>query len=157
MDIKFSINGLKELEAALHDLNEEFGPKSAGSAIRPAIKKAMAPIESAISAGTPVDSGGLQSTVTTKIGKVTKKMNYGGHFSDDTILAGRSGYFWSDKPSYYSQTLSIEFGTTQISAFAPLRNALDMNAEGVLNEFRSELVIAIEKTATRLAKKRMKG
>ena len=153
-DIK--VEGLKDLEKALRELGKEFGnPKYAVQAMRPAVKAAMN-VEEKIEENTPIDSGGLKESVTTKIGKATKKIKKSNHFNDNTIIVGRSGYFWKKGESRWNQALAVEFGNEKTSASAPLRNAFDEEHAGMLQRFKDTLGPAIEKKGKSLNKKRGK-
>ncbi len=154
-DIK--VEGLKELEKALRELGKEFGnPKYAVQAMRPAVKAAMKPVEEKIEENTPVDSGGLKESVTTKIGKATRKLKKSEHVNEDAIIVGRSGWFWSSEQSLYNQALAVEFGNERVSAQSPLRNAFDEENTAMLQRFKNSLGPAIEKKGKALNKKRNK-
>ena len=154
-DIK--VEGLKDLEKALRELGKEFGnPKYAVQAMRPAMKAAMKPVEERIEQNTPIDSGGLKESVTTKIGKATKKIKKSNHFNETTIIVGRSGYFWKKGESRWNQALAVEFGNEKVSGSAPLRNAFDEEHAGMLQRFKDTLGPAIEKKGKSLNKKRGK-
>ncbi|WP_069299893.1 hypothetical protein [Neptunicoccus sediminis] len=153
---KTEVKGLKDLEKALLELGKEYGnPKYAVQAMRPAIKAAMNGVDSDIEQNTPVDTGELKETVKTKIGKPSRKMLKSKHFSQTTIIAGRTGYFWKGG-SFWFQALSVEFGNDKTPTFAPLRTAFDTNHSGMLDRFKDTLGPAIEKKAKALNKKRGK-
>lgn len=153
MDIK--VEGLRELDSALADLVAEFGPKSAGQAVRPALRKASAPIKAAVDANTPVASGTLLGSAKLRIKKPTKKMiaGMGGHHKESHILTATIGYEWSN-PSLWNQALSVEFGNSHSPEQAPLRRALRSNANTALDTLSRELAISIEKAAKKLLNKR---
>lgn len=153
MDLNIKIEGLKELEQNLHELGEEFGGKAAVSALRPAIRKAMDPLKSALDTATPKISGGLAESITLKIGKPTKKMLKSEHIPENAVITGRIGYFWG-RPSLWKQALAVELGTYKMTARSPLRNTLDQNYTSMLETFKIEAGKSIEKTAKRLYKKR---
>ena len=155
MDIK--VEGLKELEQALLELNKEYGPKSAGSAVRPAIRKAITPAVAALESATPRDTGKLAESIKLRIRKPTKKMikGAGGHHKESHILTATLGYEWR-KPSLWNRALATEFGNSDTPQQAPLRRTLNSHSGSILETFSRELAESIEKTATRLAKKRSK-
>ncbi|QCO57441.1 hypothetical protein EOK75_17150 (plasmid) [Pseudorhodobacter turbinis] len=155
--MEMKLTGMAELEQALLALGDEYGPKAGVQALRPAVRAAVDPIKSIIETTTPRDSGQLAASTKIRIGKPTKKMLASEHFHENMVLVGRVGWTWSGAPSLWHQALAVEFGTTEMSGSATLRNALDMNAEEMINNFGRTLGPAIEKKAKQLHKKRMKG
>jgi HK97 gp10 family phage protein len=156
METKMKLNGMKELEAALLALADEFGPKQGASAMRPALKAAIGPVEDTIRANTPRDKGTLADSTKTRIGKPTATMLKSSHFSKDTILAARTGWTWSGN-SLWTQALAQEFGTRKQSGSATLRTSFDQHAAQMIRDFAKTLGPAIEKRARALHKKRIKG
>lgn len=152
MELTVKIEGLKELEDNLMEMADEYGPKSGLQALRPAIKAAMKPAEMAVRSNTPVDSGALLGSTKTKIGKPSRKMLSSEHYGQNTVLVGRTGYFWT-KPSLWNQALAVEFGTRMKRAKSPLRNSFDQTHSQMIKEFSTTLGPAIEKKAAQLHKK----
>tara|TARA_R110002153_G_scaffold54271_3_gene151186 strand:- start:868 stop:1335 length:468 start_codon:yes stop_codon:yes gene_type:complete len=150
---KLRVKGLRELEAALSDLQKEFGGKAAPQAMRPAVKAAIDPLKSQVTQGTPVDSGGLKDSVAAKIGKPTKKMLRSDHYNQNTVIAGRVGWFWRGR-SLWNQALAVEFGTDDMAAEHVLEGVFDRESGGMLKRFKDTLGPAIEKKARSLAKRR---
>ena len=157
MDITLKVEGLRELEAALLALAEEYGPKAGVQAMRPAVKAAVAPVEAIIQSTTPVDSGKLAATTKTRIGKPTGKMLKSEHFNADMVLAARVGWTWGGEQSHWKQALAQEFGTRKVSGSATLRTAFETNVDNMINDFGATLGPAIEKKAAALNKKKLKG
>jgi hypothetical protein len=153
MEFKFKMEGLAELEQNLLALADEYGPKQGVSALRPAVKAATAPLESAIKSSTPQDSGHLAGSTKTRIGKPNKKMLTSEHYNKDMVLAARTGWTWDGDRSLWNQSLAVEFGTSEMSGSATLRTALDTQVNGMLSAFEDTLVPAIEKKARALYKK----
>lgn len=155
VDIKMDVKGMRELEGALIALQKEYGGKAATQAMRPAMKAAMAPLESDVAGGTPVESGGLKDSTKVKIGKPTKKMSASAHYNSTTIIYGQVGWYWSGK-SLWSQALAVEFGTQNEPAKQVLRGVFDRENAAMLQRFKDTLGPSIEKKAKSLAKKRSK-
>lgn len=156
-NVKFKIEGLKQLETALLELNKEYGGKSANQAMRPAIRKAMAPLKAQIEAKTPVDTGALKASVKLSIGVPTRKMvSQSEHYKSTTILAGRVGWHWKGK-SLWKQALTVEYGNSKRSGQFILTNTFEQNNSQMLATFKATLGPAIEKKAKSLNKKRLKG
>lgn len=152
-EIIMKLEGLKEMEASLIALQEEYGGKAAPQALRPAMRAAMAPLVSDVTSATPVDSGSLRDSVKLKIGKPTKKMSSSEYYQSSTILYGQVGWFWSN-PSLWNQALAVEFGTQDVPAQSVLRGIHEREAAGTLKRFGDTLGPAIEKKAAQLEKKR---
>jgi HK97 gp10 family phage protein len=155
VEITYDIKGLKALERALLELSEEYGPKGAVQAMRPAVKAAMTPVQSTISSTTPKHTGALADSTKTRIGKPTKTMLKSEHFHSDTIIAGRTGWQWRGR-SLWNQALAVEYGTREMSGSATLRSAFDAHTRQMITDFGKTLGPSIEKKARALAKKRMK-
>ena len=156
-DVVMKVEGLKELEKALTELNEEFGGKSAPQAIRPAIRKAMAPLVPKLQAATPEDTGALKQSAKLSVRTPNKKMaSQSEHYNNTTILAGQVGWFWK-KPSLWSRALAVEYGTQDRAGKFILTQLFEQNNSEMLKTFKAELGPAIEKKAAQLHKKRLKG
>jgi len=153
---EIEMRGLRELEAALLDLQKEFGGKSGVQAMRPAITAAIKPLKQQVTQDTPVDSGGLRESVKQTVGAVTKDMSAfsRGQYKNTTIIAGRVGYFGN---KVYRRAISVEYGTIEIAAQHTLENVFDREARGMASRFGKSLGPAIEKKAKALNKKRAKG
>tara|TARA_R110000787_G_scaffold2708_7_gene10488 strand:- start:866 stop:1348 length:483 start_codon:yes stop_codon:yes gene_type:complete len=157
VEIKGNITGLKDLEKALLALNKEYSGKAAAQALRPAIKAAVAPLETPIRNATPIDSGDLRDSTKVKVGKPNKKMASSEYYTKDTVIYGQVGWFWKGSPSLWHQALAVEFGTRDNPAQSILRDTFDANSDEMLNKFKSTLGPAIEKKAKALAKKQLKS
>jgi HK97 gp10 family phage protein len=153
LDITIKIDGLRELEAALMALADEYGPKAGVQALRPAVKAAAGPVEQTIQATTPTDTGALAGTTKTRIGKPTKAMLRSEHYSANTVLAARVGWTWSGKRRFWNQALAVEFGNSKISGSATLRTAFDQHSQQMIDDFGKTLGPAIEKKAAQLHRK----
>lgn len=154
MELTFKVEGLKELEAALIELADEYGPKKAVQSMRPAVKAATDPVEQAIRSSTPADTGNLAASTRTRIGKPTGKMLRSVHFHKDMVIAARVGWTWSGENRLWNQALAVEFGTAQQSGNAVLWSAIQQHSEQMAKTFGETLGPAIEKKAASLNKRR---
>ena len=154
VDINMRLEGLRAMETSLRALQKEYGGKAAAQALRPAVRAAMAPIVSDVSAGTPVDGGALRDSVKMKIGKPTRKILSSEYYNSSTILYGQVGWYWRN-PSLWNQALAVEFGTNDTPAQYVLRGIHEREAPEMLRRFGETLGPAIEKKAAQLAKKRI--
>jgi len=72
--LEMKITGLKELEKSMSQLGKEYSdPKFALKALRPAMKKSVKGLEEDIRNTTPIDTGKLKDSVTTRVRQSTKK------------------------------------------------------------------------------------
>lgn len=154
--IKVEMKGLKEAEKNLRELAKEFEPKNAVQAMRPAMKAGLEGVEDKLADATPVDSGGLKSTIDTKIKKPSKKDLKSKHTPQNAVIIGRVGYMWKGNPSYWNQALAVEFGNEKITGSAPIRTTFDTEVDQMLKRFKDALGPAIEKKIKQLYKKRGK-
>ncbi|MBQ2262716.1 MAG: hypothetical protein II336_15260 [Loktanella sp.] len=151
------VKGFRELEKALLELSDEFGPKAGVQAMRPAVRAAVRPIEATIAANTPQDFGSLANSTRARIGKPNRAMLRSDHFHSDMIIAARVGWTWSSKRSLWNQALAMEFGNTKVSGSSTLRNAFDLHRDQMIKDFAGTLGPAILKKAKALNKKKNKG
>ena len=157
MELKMSVDGLRDLEKKLISLQREYGGRTGPQALRPAVKAAISPLVSEVEGNTPVSSGALQASTRSKIGKPTKKMvSQSGHYKSTTIIYGQVGWFWRGG-RFWPQALAVEFGTMETPAHNVLRSAIETNASGMVTRFKNTLGPAIEKKAAAAARKRRKG
>lgn len=142
-----TVHGLRELEAALDDL-----PKAtARNVLKRTLTKAAKPLDDAMSAGAPVLTGALgTSVITGPSSKLTSRQKRdakqdGKHFAE--VHVGTSD------PAGQFQ----EFGTFKEPAQPFGRPAWDTTKNGVLESIKTQLGTEIEKAAARLARKAAKG
>ena len=150
--IQAKITGLRQLERNLLEISKEYGPKKALQTLRPAIRKALLPLEQQIRAKTPRDSGDLAKLTTIKVGKPSKRERGSSRVSSDAVLIGKVGWFWRGKPSFWFQALAVEFGTRFVPGRSVLRSAIESNQSTMLETFKRELKISIEKKVKQLSK-----
>lgn len=149
------LKGMKELERSLLKLGKEFGdPKYALQALRPAMKKAMKPVEANIRANTPVADGDLKDSVNLKVKKSNKKDKQ--VLGNDSVMVAEAGWFWRPGQSTFRKAIAVEYGTSTQEPQPVLRNALDSHANSLIQEFRSELIKSIEKKTKQLRRKSKK-
>ncbi len=148
MDITTKVEGLADLEKALLGLGAEVGFKT----LRTAGRKSMKPVLADAQANVSVDSGDTKESlaISAKKGK--------GHVSAVVINVGntrkkaRKSAGGHQLASVKQKALAQEFGTSRQAADPFLAPALIRNSDQVLQLFKSELAIAIEKAAKKLAK-----
>jgi len=147
--ITIKVEGLRELERALNDLDLYTRKK----AMRPALRKAMKPVHDRVKANVEAisDTGGLAETVklTTSFAqgnlkKAGKKAAAIGRVSAGSSRKreGKTGH----------QALQVEFGTSDTVARPFMRLAVSGHEPEIINTFAKELGASIEKIARRRGK-----
>ena len=155
---RYEVEGLKELEKALLELGTEMGYAT----LRTAGRKAMQPVLDAAIAGANEDTGELKKSLAITASKGRGARGKGGDTAVN-INVGASRRSMTVKNEDGSKTKiklrnmnatvgAQEYGTSDQQAEPFLRPALANNANRVLSLFRSELSIAIEKAAKKLAR-----
>lgn len=150
MRTTFKIEGLRELDQALHRLRDEFGmsKSTAKNLLRRTLRTAAEPIDEAWRARAPVLSG--QLTKSGSIGSRLSRSQRGRH-------SRQSGVEVFVGPGTNPQAITQEFGTFSQPAQPYMRPAWDSEKQNALELISSELAAQIQKTAVRLAKKRAKA
>lgn len=157
-DVRVRITGLRELEANLLDLADEYGPRNAISSLRAPMRAALVPFREQVIANTPVDTGVLRESVRLQIRQPNRMRDRGPH-TDVTrnILVGLVGWSWSSEMNLWNQALAIEFGNRVTVAQPVLRPLLDSLGEAAINNFAEDAARSIERTARRLGRRRAAG
>jgi len=141
------IEGLAELDKALVDFADEWGPKKVKPLLNRVLKKEGQPIAAAGEALAPKLTGGLAQsyTVGTKLSRRQKKQNK--KESDVEIYIG---------PTPHPKSVQTEFGNAHQAAHPHLRPAWDGNVMKVLRGIKDRLTDEIAKTTARLEKRAAK-
>jgi hypothetical protein len=140
----FEIEGLKELDAALSDFADEWGPKKVKPLLTRVLKKEGQVIADAEGALAPKLTGelALSPIVSTKLSRRQKKQNK--KESDVEVYIG---------PTPHPKSVQTEFGNAHQAAQPHLRPAWDGNVMKVLGGIKDRLTEEIEKTRGRLARR----
>lgn len=140
----FRIEGLKELDQALVDFADEWGPKKVKPLLTRVLKKEGQVIADAGEALAPKLTGGLARSysVGTKLSRRQKKQST--KESDVEVYIG---------PAPSAKSVQTEFGNAHQAAEPHLRPAWDGNVKKVLTGITGSLSAEITKTTTRLAKR----
>jgi HK97 gp10 family phage protein len=156
------VTGLKELEAQLLAIGQEYGPKAAVSPVRRALGKAGKVIQATAQATVHRKSGTLAENIIVtadrkppegQIGvKVTVRAKAKGYKSTSrNVRNGRIGTEYNFYgPLFYGSFL--EFGTSHQPAYPYMRPAFESNKGALPALIRDELAKAIEATVKRLSK-----
>jgi HK97 gp10 family phage protein len=149
MDMRITLHGMEELQAALNQL-----PKSLSKAVlRRALTKAGQPVLHAARAGVPIGEGDLlrsldiRPMLTKRQRRLRRKAGRGGAadvFIGPTFPMGRHGHL-------------VEFGTVKMGARPFLRPAWDSNKSTVFAIFKKALWSEILAATRRLVKRAAAG
>ncbi len=140
----FRLEGLKELDAALIEFADEWGPRKVKPLLTRVLKKEGQIIADAEGALAPKLTGqlALSPVVSTKLSRRQKKLNK--KESDVEVYVG---------PTPHPKSVQTEFGNAQQAAHPHLRPAWDGNVMKVLSGIKDRLADEIAKTSTRLARR----
>lgn len=143
---RVKIEGLKEVQAALHEL-----PKAtAKNVMRRVLKERGKPIADAAQSRVPVDQGDLKRSIVVST-KLTRRQR-GKHKkfgpNDVEVFVG---------PGAHPQAHMQEFGTSKEPAQPYMRPAWDQERMNVLEGIREDLWAEIEKAVARRARKAAKA
>jgi HK97 gp10 family phage protein len=140
----FKVEGLKELDAALVGLAEEFHPRNARNVLRGALKDGGQIIADAGEANAPRLSGQLAEsyTVGSKLSRRQKKLHK--KESQLEVFVG---------PTPHPKSVQTEFGNAHQAPQPHLRPAWDGNVMRVLDLIVERTKERLEKTRARLARK----
>lgn len=140
----FKVDGLKELDAALSELAETYGPKKVKPLLTRVLKKAGEPIKSAGEANAPRLTGRLKLsyTVSTKLSRRQRLAN-----TKESMVEVYVG------PGPHPKGVQTEFGNAHQAPEPHLRPAFDAQNGQALTTIKDELAADIAKTTKRLARK----
>ena len=143
---KVEIDGLKELEKALMEIEKKTTRKSVG---RRVLKKAGQPLADDMNAKAPKGEGDLSGSyaVSTKLNKSQRRATRR-EKKDDVFM-----YVGTNDPAGLQQ----EFGNRNHAAQPHARPAWDGGKGKVLDDIKSDLGTEIMKAAKRQAKKKARG
>lgn len=162
MATQIQVTGLRELEAQLLAIGQEYGPKAAMSPVRRALGKAGKVVQASAQQKVHVKSGTLKENiiVTTyrkppegQIGvKVTVRAKAKGYKSNSrNVRSGRIGLSYNFYgPLFYGSFL--EFGTSHQPAYPYMRPAFEENKNTLPELIKTELAKAIDASVKRLKK-----
>ncbi|GLQ31662.1 HK97-gp10 family putative phage morphogenesis protein [Litoribrevibacter albus] len=152
MDIEFNVEGLKELDDALKELDI----KTQGQTMRKALREAAMPVKSEMLQRLKTNwgekSGALANAITMTSRVVNINSRRAGSKSDVTVQIGptkRTASISTEagvKQSSPTYALHLEYGTRHIKARPFMRPALQNNYRRVVSNFKKRVRELIEKT-----------
>lgn len=146
MKVSFRTRGFAELERALAD---ELPKATARNVLRRAGLAAMDRVEKKAQALAPKDSGGLTTSIETRVGKAKRISRT--RFARSTgveIATGPTGGREEGGNAAWQ-----EFGTVNMAANPYMRPAADGESQAVIADVREELAQQIDKARVRIARK----
>jgi HK97 gp10 family phage protein len=145
------IEGLRELDATLSALGAEFGKPAAKAVLRRVGVKALTPMAETAQALAPDDpeTGGkdLKASITVGTRLTARQARLNRKREDKSFV---EVYMGTADPAGVQQ----EFGNVNHGPQPFMRPAFDQDADGAIKIVATELGPEIEKTATRLARRR---
>ena len=151
MTVFLKVDGLRELDAALGDLAEEYGKAAGKAVLRRVADKALQPMAETARSLAPDDpeTGGHDLKASIAVGgKLNKTQANVARKDQNKSTVTR--YMGTNDPAGMQQ----EFGNVNHGPQAFMRPAFEAHAEGAIKIVATELGPEIEKTAARLAKRR---
>jgi HK97 gp10 family phage protein len=140
--ITIKVDGLKECASAL----DEFSNATARNVIKRALMDSGEPVESAAASLAPIITGELRRdvTISTQLKKSQRKQNPKQSTVEVYVgVAGKRGPF----------AHLVEYGTAHSAPEPFMRPAIDANTGNVIEIFRSELKVEIQKAVVRAQRK----
>ena len=157
-DVRFRVDGLRDLERNLSDLADQYGPRNAIFALRAPMQAVLRPLLADIQARTPVDTGELRESARVQIRMPSRSRDRGPHTNfNRNVLVGLVGWRWSSGRNLWNRALAIEFGNRFTEAQPVLRPALESMGQTIADNFAEDLANSIERTASRLGRRQAAG
>ncbi|MDB5540528.1 MAG: hypothetical protein JWQ89_2255 [Devosia sp.] len=151
MKTTVKVDGLRELDAALGALASEYGKAAGKAVLRRVGAKALQPMAETARSLAPDDpatqGNDLKASITVGT-KLNKRQSAMARKDEGKALV--TVYMGTNDPAGVMQ----EFGTVSHGPQSFMRPAFDANADGAIRIVADELGPEIEKTATRIAKRR---
>lgn len=151
--VTVKVEGLKELQRALHELPREVEGPPIYSALRTAANVMKKDAQSKV----PVDTGLLRKRIVVARSKIDngKRGLYGVYMRVKPLKVARlkkaGTYNLKDDPFYWK---FVEFGTSKMPAHPFLRPAFEANKTKAVEIIRERLKLTIEKAAAKVARGR---
>lgn len=142
-----NVRGLTALNRNLQEISDDFGPQKARRILALPLRNALQIVGNQIAATTPQDTGRLAALTDTRA-RVPSRQDK--RANPDVVYVARTGWFWPTGDGTWFQALAVEFGTRYQQGDRTLRNALESNAQAVVDQFSSELGPRIERRANQL-------
>lgn len=166
--VTFQIEGMKEFEQLIQEMQEDFGEKDQKKILNKAVRKSMASVLSAAKTRSPVDTGALQASLRLEVRKPSRKDKRSKYVMPTDIVIGNvttaPGKVLAKKRFMNVKTGKIqkgiesdgraianEFGTASMPANPFLRPAMESQAGNVVNSLGDSLKEVLTKYRSKKA------
>lgn len=160
--VTFSIEGMKEFEDLIKEIQQDFGEKDQKKIINKAVRKSMHSVLTTAKVRAPVDTGALQASLRLEVRKPSRKDKRSKYVMPTDIVIGnvttapgkvlakkrfmnvKSGKIQEGIESD-ARAIANEFGTAKMPANPFLRPAMESQAGTVVNSLADSLASALTK------------
>lgn len=166
--VTFQIEGMKEFEQLIQEMQEDFGEKDQKKILNKAVRKSMASVLSAAKTRSPVDTGALQASLRLEVRKPSRKDKRSKYVMPTDIVIGNvttaPGKVLAKKRFMNVKTgkvqkgiesdgraIANEFGTASMPANPFLRPAMESQAGNVVNSLADSLKAVLTKYRSKKA------
>ena len=140
MEIK--LEGFKEFEKTLLELQQEFGSTAAKRSLVPALRKAVMPAKDIIKSIAPVDTGKMRTTVRAGAKVASGKDKKRKYLNENTLAFGYVDVgvkYYDEKGNYRPATEAREYGTAEQPASPFIRRGFASAVPNMLEILRQDL------------------
>lgn len=160
--VTFKIEGMKEFENLIKEIQEDFGEKDQKKILNKAVRKSMASVLNAAKTRSPIDTGALQASLRLEVRKPSRKDKRSKYVMPTDIVIGNvttapgnvlaKKKFMNVKSGKIQQgiesdarAIANEFGTASMPANPFLRPAMESQAGNVVNSLGDSLKAVLTK------------
>jgi HK97 gp10 family phage protein len=168
--VKFKFEGMKEFEALLKEMQQDFEEKTSKKILNRAVRKAMGSVLESAKRLVPVDTGALRASLRLEVRKPGRRDKRSKYVEPTDIVIGSvttaPGNVLAKKKFINQRTgkeqiginsdaraIANEFGTATKSAKPFLRPAMDTEKEKVVGSLADSLKAELEKYRSKYRKK----
>jgi len=160
--VTFKIEGMKEFEALIKEMQEDFGEKDQKKILNRSVRKSMASVLNAAKTMSPIDTGALQASLRLEVRKPSRKDKRSKYVENTDIVIGNvttapgrvlaKKRFMNVKSGKIQQgiesdgrAIANEFGTAKMPAKPFLRPAMESQGSTVVNSLADSLKSVLTK------------
>jgi HK97 gp10 family phage protein len=168
--VTFKVEGMKEFEDLLKEIQDDFGEKDTKKILQNAVKHSMGHILNSAKNLVPVDTGALRASLRLEVRKPTRKDKRSKYVENSDIIIGNvttapgnvlaKTKFLNVKTGQKQKGIKSdaraivnEFGTAKIPAKPYLRPAMESQAPTTVSSLSNSLKMALDKYKAKQAKK----
>jgi HK97 gp10 family phage protein len=169
-NVTFKIEGIKEFEALIKEMRQDFGEKDQKKILNNAVKKSMVTVLNTAKSLAPTDTGALRASLRLEVRKPNRKDRRSQYVSANDIVIGNvttaPGNVLAKKSFINQQTgkkqtgitsdaraIANEFGTANMGAKPYLRPALESQGGNVVNKLGQSLAEVLQKYKSKQGKR----